>query len=498
MSNRIKSVCIVGAGSAGFLSAVAFKRLMPNLDVKVVYSSKVPVTGVGESTTDIIPRFLHQQLQLDTKRFFAEVRPSWKMGIRFEWGAPEQSHFNYGFDQVYSVQNRPLQRRGAYYALTQPEDAGYFSALMDRDASPLVSVNGQFQLLPGGAYHIPNAPFLTYMKKIAEELGVRLLDGDVIGVETNNSGEVAHLKLEDGREISADMFVDCSGFGSLLLAKTMGEKYVSYSDTLFCDKAVIGSWKRNGAIKPYTTTETMDHGWCWRIEFEDVVTRGYVFSSQFCSDDEAIAEMKNKNPELGDEVRAIKFPSGRYENYWSKNVVAIGNASGFVEPLEATALHLIAVQLSAVCAAIIDSNYQILPAVRDTINRQFRTMWDDVRDFLAVHYKFNRKLDTPFWQHCRAETGLGEAQGLIDFYTHAGPNRLGEAYLPRESIFRYEGYLTMLIGQKVPTQFEANLNDQEKLEWDQHRQRIRGIVANALPVRDALQIVNNPQFKWGP
>jgi tryptophan halogenase len=497
MNERVKSVCVVGAGSAGFISAVTLKRMLPELDVTVVYSSKLPVIGVGESTTDIFPRFLHHQLQLDRHRFFEEVRPSWKLGVRFEWGAKEVPHFNYGFDQVFSARIPPMRKCGAFYCLDAPVDSGYFWALMDRSQSPLViAPNGQYNLLPGGAYHIPNQRFLNYMLGIARELGVRFVDGTIEHVTQDDAGNVASVNLKDGHEICADLFIDCSGFESLLLDKTLGESYVSYSNTLVCDRAVIGSWQRNSAILPYTTSQTMNHGWCWRIEFEDIVTRGYVYSSQFCSDDEAIEELKLKNPELTGDLRAIKFPSGRYENFWVRNVIAIGNASGFVEPLEATALHLIAVQLSAACAALLDSNCQIVPSVQRAINRQFRTMWDDVRDFLAVHYKFNEKLDTPFWLHSRAETGLGGAQALIDLYQEAGPHRLGEAQLPRESIFRYEGYLTMLIGQRVPTQFRSELNDRDRQDWAQHRQRILSLISNALPVREGLHAVRDPRFQW--
>ena len=496
MTSRIEKICIVGAGSAGFLSAVTLKQLLPTVNVQLVYSSKLPITGVGESTTELFPRFLHQQLRLDPKSFFREVRPSWKLGVRFEWGDPNDSRFNYGFQHVYSSQIPSLPRRGGHYCVTQRNDESYVCAAMDRNLSPLLNVDGQLQFLPSSGYHLPNAPFLNYMKRVAEELGVTLVDAEVKDVRTDSSGNVADLLLEDGSNVSADLFVDCTGFRSLLLSKTLKEKFVDYSDTLFCDRALVGSWKREGEIRPYTTAETMDNGWCWRIEFEDVVTRGYVYSSNFCSDDEARRELLRKNPELTDELRLLKFPSGRYENYWSKNVLAIGNSSGFVEPLEATALHLIAVQLSAFSASIIESNFRVVPAVRDSLNQQYRTMWDDVRDFLAIHYKFNRRSDSEFWKHCRRETPLGTAAGIVEFFREAGPHRLGEGLIPRESMFQYEGYLAMLLGQRVPTKYDAQLTSDETRDWNQHRQRVRAVVSNAMPIREALEFVHNPKFQW--
>src|SRR5262249_61442318 len=137
------------------------------------------------------------------------------------------------------------------------------------------------------------------------------------------------------------------------------------------DPAIVGSWARDDAILPYTCSETLDHGWCWQIEFDDHVTRGYVFSSQACSTDQAMRELRTKNPRLPDDLRAVKFPSGRYESFWRNNVVAIGNSSGFVEPLEATALHLIGWQLLRVCAALNDTNRFVVPAAQAAGSRLF-------------------------------------------------------------------------------------------------------------------------------
>ncbi len=492
MNPQVKTVCIVGAGSAGFLAAVTIKRLLPRLKVTIVYSPNVPVIGVGESTIDFFARFLHQHLQLERQRFFREVEPSWKLGVRLQWGPPDRSHFNYSFDRVLYSRPEPLRKRTAYYCLDDLQDAGPLSALMDRSLSPvLLSADGRHRLLPGAAYHLENKKFLAYLKRLAAELGVEFVEADVADVLCNEAGYVSELCLEDGQRLAADLFVDCSGFRSLILGKKLGVRYVSYADALFCDTAVIGSFQRTGDIAPYTTAETMDHGWCWKIEFRDRVTRGYVYSSHFCDQDDAVRELKTKNPKLGDDLRLVKFPSGRYENYWVKNVVAIGNASGFVEPLEATALHLIAVQLLSLCGALQDSDFYLDPRAQDLENLQFRRVWDDVRDFLAVHYKFNERLNTPFWQHCRRETQLGEAQALVEAYEALGPHRSCEVYVPRESIFAYDGYLAMFLGMRVATRYESRLTDEDHRDWKRYQESIRSGIANAAAVRESLEIVGN-------
>jgi tryptophan halogenase len=476
---------------------VTLRRLLPGRQVTAVHSPNKPVIGVGESTTAYLPVFLHRQLALDRQRFYAQVQPSWKLGIRFVWGPPEVDHFNYPFGFELSERVDPLRKRAAYYCLAQGGYPGPFSSLMDHDLSPCVVHGDHYGLIdqPFG-YHIDNKKFLAYLDGIARELGVEFVTGDVVDVTRDDSGNVRGLTLEDGRDLTADLFVDCSGFGSLLLGKTLGERFVDYGDTLLCDSAVVGGYDRDGPILPYTTAETMDHGWCWRIDLPDRVTLGYVHSSQFCTPEDAMRELRGKKPELGDDLRMIRFPSGRYENYWTNNVVAIGNASGFVEPLESTALHVIAEQLIATCAALLDSDYRVEPPARDMANQRFRQTWDSIRDFLAVHYKFNHRLDTPFWRHCREKTCLGDAQPVVDMYQKIGPHQACKALIPRDSVVQFEGYLALLMGQRVATDCVSRLDHQDLRDWEVLQEQILQQVSQALPVREALRVVNSPAWSW--
>jgi tryptophan halogenase len=497
MSSRINNVVVLGGGSAGFLSALAVRRLLPGWNVTVVHSSNVPVIGVGESTTRAVPHFLHNTLGLDRKEFYHDVRPIWKLGNRLVWGSPQDTHFNYPFDSFLPLQNKNLRMPHMYYCLNGMSDCGHYYSMMDQGRAPMfVENDGQCFVDENFGYHIDNRRFLAHLKKKTEQAGVELLDADVATVQRSETGDVTHLLTEDGRQVEADLFVDCSGFRSLLLKQTLGERYVDYTDTLFCDTAVVGTWPReDDDVLPLTTTETMEHGWCWKIEFEDQITRGYVFASQFCTEDEAIREMKSKNPLLGDDLRVIRFPSGRYENFWVKNVVAIGNASGFVEPLEATALQLIVEQLRFVCQALNDSDGEPSDVMRQVENRRYRGRWDDVRDFLAVHYKFNRRSDSPFWQHCRADTKLGAAEEFVEYYQKSGPSPLANL-LADQGMFGFEGYMTMLLGQRVPTERPVQLTDQDQADWDAFRAHVRWRAAQALSMREALGLFNRPDFQW--
>ena len=458
------------------MSAMAVKRAFPQVDVVVVHSSEVPVIGVGESTTALFPPFLHRSLGVDMGEFFRNVRPGWKLGIRFEWGDPSDTHFNYTFDSCMASKAPGLRKTPAFYCMEDWANASRCWALMDRGQPPLID-RGQGTKVDGAfGYHIDNQLVIELLTRRAQLLGIGFVEGLVDAVEKDpESGDVLSLVLTDGRRVSAHIFLDCSGFASRLLGDECGEPFDSYEKWLFCDRAIVGRRPRqpNEKVLPYTTAETMDHGWCWKIEFPDHLTRGYVYSSAFCSDDEAFEELQRKNPGLRGLSPPIEYPRGRYRKFWSHNVVALGNASGFVEPLEATALHLVIEQIRLFCRVLGESDRQSIgPVVRNAANERFRLLWDEVRDFLAVHYRFNRRSDSPFWRHCRENTDLGGAAELVQLYEEAGPTTLCGTTLPGGHVFGYDGFMSMLVGMRAPTRFQNQFSEDDRQRWMEARANI--------------------------
>ena len=487
MENRIQQFVVVGAGSAGLMSSMAIKRAFPTRKVVLVYAPEIPVIGVGESTTTIFPGFLHRSLGLGYLDFFREVQPSWKLGIRFHWGDPKDTHFNYVFDHCMTHKPAPLRKLTAYYCLDDWTDASRCWALMDRGLSPChVEPDGRLSTYDAFGYHINNEKFLKYLMKKSQELGVEHRPTKIVGVERNACGNLTSLQTDDGNQLTGDLFVDCSGFQSRLLGDVMQQPFVSYRDSLFCDRAVVGGWQRNSPILPYTTVDTMNHGWCWRIEFPDRVTRGYVYSSEFCSDDQAIEELKSKNPELESKPRVLSFQSGRRQNFWVGNVVGIGNATGFVEPLEATALHLVIEQIRLLCRLIDESEGDLPPKLIESANQRYRQLWDEVRDFLAIHYRFNRRKNTPFWQHCREATYLAGAQDLVNLYEEAGPTSLCSTTLDGGHLFGYDGFMSILVGSRAPTRYANRMSIDDLRRWHACQTKNQQAASNALTVRDAL------------
>ena len=490
----IRRVAVIGGGSAGFMSALTLKTMLPQLDVTLVHSSALPPIGVGESTTSLIPLFLHQGLRIDAQEFFREVAPTWKLGIRFDWGEKGADDYYYPFDlPLDNLRSGTLGKENAYYAFADQKVFSHYTFMMDERRAPVFpKADGGFQMSDQFGYHIENRAFIAFLNQVAVLRGIEIVDQAIDDVSVNSDGEIASIELANGTSLSADLFIDCTGFSSRLLGTALDEPFIDYSGTLFCDTAVTGSWNRDKDVLPYTMSQTMDHGWCWQIELADRVSRGYVFSSQFCSVDQAISEMKRCNPLMRDDCRTVKFRSGRYRRFWVGNVAAIGNASGFVEPLESTGLHMVAVTARTLGQALVDTDCRPPASMTTQINEYIGRMWDDIRNFLSIHFAFNRTRDTPFWNHCREDTDLSGVQPLLDFYRECGPSSIASELIPSNSIFRHAGYLAMLIGQQVPSDYEFAVSQAEAKQWSQIRNRVQTTAMEALPVDDGLALLRRP------
>ena len=494
----IKDLVILGGGSAGLIVALTLRRLTPQLRVHCIHSAEIGVIGVGEGTTRAFPEFLFKHLRLPPGPFYAQADPTWKLGLRFLWGA--RPHFHYTFAQTLNHKWPELPKANGFYADVRLDCMDNTSALLEHDRA--------FNRLPNGtpdfrnhdnlAFHIENRKLVAYLDARCRENGVRFTEGTVQSVETGPQG-VATLHLDSGEKITADLFVDASGFRSELLGRALQEPYLSYDRTLFCDRAVIAGWPRTDEIiRPYTTVETMSAGWAWQIEHEHFINRGYVYSSTFQSDDDALAELRAKNPRLATTPRVVKFPSGRYQRLWVGNVVAVGNASGFVEPLEATSLTAIGDQARSLAAALGDSDFAPTPTVIALYNAYRTRGWDEIRDFLAVHYRFNTRLDTPFWQHCRAHCDLGGAAALCEYFRENGPSALGSVlFYQAANTFGHEGYMSLLVGQRVPHGRPHQPTAAEQAQWIGRADAFSRSAQQGYTVAQGLQIIRDPRWSWG-
>lgn len=492
----IKRVLVLGGGSAGFLAAITLKVKMPALTVTVLRSPDIGIIGVGEGTTPNLPLHLFGYLGIDPGEFHRLTQPSWKLGIRLLWG--KRPFFDYTFGRQTDWRYHALPKNNGYYCDECFEYADIYSALMSHDRAFVRQPNGDPLITRDFGYHIENERFVRYLEGKAAQVGVQVVDDTVAEVQQNEQG-ITGLLLASGGVQTADLYVDCSGFRSVLLGKALAAPYLSFASTLYCDRALAGGWERSDEpIKPYTTAETMAAGWCWQIEHPDRIIRGYVYSSAFISEEDAEREFRSKNPKITS-ARLLKFPSGRYRDSWVKNVVAIGNASGFVEPLEATSLHVICDEARFLTQILQDCDGRPTASLKESYNVLVGNEWDEIRQFLALHYRFNYRLDTPFWRACRADVDLVTAQPLVDYYRENGPSTFARNTLLRPlDIFGMEGYLTMLVGQKVPYRKTGSPVAAEWQVWNGIRAEHKALAEKALTIPEAFRAIQAPQWQWNP
>jgi tryptophan halogenase len=490
----IQSILVLGGGSAGFMAALTLKRKLPQLSVTVIRSPDIGVIGVGEGTTLAFPKHFFEYLRLKPKEFYECADPTWKLGVKFLWGP--RAEFYYTFSLEHQQRFPECARNNGFFINDEVPFTGRTSALMAHDKAFARQPNGLPEFLNNHAFHVENNKLVAWLERVARAVGVEVKDATVTP-ERGGAG-IAALVSDSGERFTADLFVDASGFRSELLGRTLGEPFLSYADALFCDRAVIAGWPRTDEpIHPYTTAETMDAGWCWQIEHEHWINRGYVYASAFISNEEALAEFLRKNPKVSNEPRAVKFRSGRYARNWIGNVVAVGNAVGFVEPLEATALQIICVESSTLADSLIDSLCEPNETLRKLYNDYNGRAWDDIRDFLAVHYKFNTRVNTPFWQAARNDTALHGAEFLVEFYRENGPSVVAGAQLLHPSnSFGMDGYLAMLVGQKVPHAKPYEPTPKEKELWRNRCHTWATDARRAMGVKEALEIIRRPGMKW--
>jgi tryptophan halogenase len=497
-SEGVERVGIVGGGTAGWMTALALRAQLPELEVTVIESPSIPIIGVGEATVPSLVSFVHHYLKLDVLEFTRETTPTWKQGIRFEWGLPGSYAFQAPFDwEVNGI--------GMLGSMGETGDVSSFTLqamLMARDVTPILKVGNQlrtFLPLMSFAYHLDNGRLVRYLTRVAIARGVKHVDAKIVEAEVtrDDAGEdggeprVAGLVADDGRRFTFDLYVDCSGFRSLLLEQKLGAKFFDYKSSLFTDSALAFNAPHRGKLKPYTTARTMKHGWCWNIPMIEDDHLGYVHSSAHCSQDEALAEAKSIWPELHGE-RVVRFRSGRHERAWIGNVFAVGNAYAFVEPLESTGLLMI--------TRAITSLVRSFPIAGDTrakkrfVNTSLGHDWDRLRWFLAAHYKFNRRVESQFWDDVRAGVDVSGLAYALEIFGAMGPLSLlpravRQSVLDATGIFFYglAALDNILLGQKVPC---PKLEREPSKTWRARREKALEFVKRALPMAEAIKATN--------
>jgi tryptophan 7-halogenase len=444
-------VVIVGGGTAGWMTAAALAKLLPRrCTVRLVESEAIGIIGVGEATLPHIRAF-NQRLGIDEAEFMALTRATFKLGIEFrDWGAIGDSYihpfgtFGRGGDEVeFHHQWTRLRLEGQELLDLGEYSMGVVAARMNRFSLPdpdPESIASTF----GYAYQFDATLFAPFLRRLAEQLGARRTEGRVVGVDRDGeNGDILSIRMESGETIEGDLFVDCSGFISLLLGKTLGEPFQDWSRWLPADRAVAMPCRTRTSVTPYTSAIAMGSGWRWRIPLQHRTGNGYVYSSAFI-DDEAAREalVEAVEGEAIAEPRVLRFQAGRRERSWAHNCVAIGLASGFLEPLESTSIYLIQAAITALVELFPER--RISPVDRHEFNRLIDLEYDRIRDFLILHYHATTRADTPFWDYVRTmpiPDTLAEKMELF--------RRRGRVVKYREGVFLPASWIAVYMGQRV-------------------------------------------------
>lgn len=448
---QLKKILIVGGGSAGWMAAALFSRLFRGLyDITLIESEAIGTVGVGEATIPAIKTF-NALINLDEADFMRRTQASFKLGIQFnDWDRIGASYIH-GFGVIgrdlewlrchqYWLKMRAAGRASDFAAYSINTAAALQNRFMRADPQRTGSPLGHI----AHAFHFDAGLYAKYLRGLSEAAGVRRREGKIASVQLRpDDGFVQSVTMEDGAVEAADLFIDCSGFRGLIIEEAMKTGYEDWTHWLPCDRALAVPCARTEPFTPYTRATARPAGWQWRIPLQHRTGNGHVYSSRYM--DEAEAErilLSNLDGEQLAEPNRIRFVAGKRRQVWNKNCVAAGLASGFLEPLESTSLHLIQSVLTRLVRLMPDGGFD--PTTIAEFNRQMDFEYERIRDFVILHYKATYRDDTPFWRDCRDMAVPDTLQRKMDLF-----RANGRVFREDDELFTEESWIQVFLGQGV-------------------------------------------------
>ena len=476
--NQPVEVVILGGGTAGWMAAAALVSLLPptRCRVRLVEADEIGIVGVGEATLPQIKNF-NDLIGLDEAEMMRATNATFKLGIDFvDWGYKGSRYVH-----PFGVHGGPNAGHSFHHQWLRSVQAGkdwdvqeFSFAIMaaranrfDFPARGKPTINSTFSY----AYHFDASLYARFMRRLCEARGLERIEGKVQDVEQDaQTGDVRALLMESGERIAGDFFIDCSGFRSLLLGSKLGAEWEDWSQWLPCDRALPVPTERVGDLTPYTRVIAMNAGWRWRIPLQHRTGNGYVFSSRFIDEDEAVEELLQSidEPTLA-EPRLLRFQAGRRKASWRRNCVALGLSSGFLEPLESTSIYLIQIAIMHLLPLFPGRAHD--QRLVEEFNRRMDVEYERIRDFLILHYHLNSRDDTELWRYCRAMEVPDSLSRKIELFRHSG---IIESY--KDGLFTPPSWLSVFVGQGLTPEcyhpfaeaqpLERMLRDLEQLHMD--------------------------------
>jgi tryptophan 7-halogenase len=423
---QIRQIAIVGGGTAGWMAASVLARALPGsgCSITVVESPEIGTVGVGEATIPPIIDLL-RFLSINEADFILHTRSTFKLGIKFsDW-----HHIGESYWHPFGTFGSPVNRRPFFHAWHRAQAEGMAPRFNDFSLCAALGDAGKFrhpdpaaQNPAAGlryALHFDASLVAKYLRAYAEKLGVVCQQRTVAEVTQRADGLLDELIFTDGSRLGAQLFIDCSGFRGVLIEQTLKTGYIDWSDNLPCDRAVAMPTELASPRSPFTQASARSAGWRWRIPLQHRAGNGYVYSSAHLSDSEALDDLLR---EVGEktlaEPRYLRFLAGRRKLFWNGNCVALGLASGFLEPLESTSIHLVMSGLYKLLEHFPDLSFA--PSNIDSYNRELIAEMESIRDFIILHYCLTARDDTPFWSYCRTMKLPDSLSQRIELYRRTG------------------------------------------------------------------------------
>ena len=486
MRDRLETILIIGGGTAGWMTAAALAHKLSGLPIRVrlVESAEIGTIGVGEATVPHI-RFFNSTLGIDEPEFMRATKATYKLGIEFRnWGRVGDSYihpfgaFGEDFAGVDFLQHWVRHRAGGGTTPLEDYSLPILAARQDRFAHPAndpASIASTYSY----AFQFDASLYARFLRHYAEKRGVERFEGKIIEVRrAGESGDVEAVLLDNGTALEADLFVDCSGFRSLLVGQTMGSVFDSWAHWLPCDRAIAVPCASAGPLTPYTRATAREAGWLWRIPLQHRTGNGHVYASAFTHDETAervLFDQLDGQPLA--EPNRLRFEAGKRRQQWVGNCVAIGLSAGFLEPLESTSIHLIQLAIGRLIEFLPYHGRE--PADAAEYNRLMDLEYERIRDFLVLHYCATQRDDTPFWDYVRTMPLPPSLEEKMELF-----RRRGAVVKYRDGMFLEPSWVAVYVGQNVvPNGYDVRA---EALPISEVERRLQAIAGSCKRTADAM------------
>jgi tryptophan halogenase len=491
--HRIRSIVIVGGGTAGWMAAAAFaKNQGSGVSITLIESEEIGIVGVGEATVPHLS-FFNKMLEIDEAEFVRQTQGTFKLGIQFvDWGRLGDSYVH-GFGALgldlagIAFHQYWLKAHAAGYA----GDIGAYS--LNTLAAPLGKFMASAVDAPKNtpladiayAYHFDAGLYARYLRGYAEARGVTRREGKITETRLHpDTGFVESVVLESGEVIAGELFIDCSGFRGLLIEEALHTGYEDWTHWLPCDRALAVPCEKVGPPTPYTRSTARKAGWQWRIPLQHRTGNGHVYSSAHLTDDEAASILlANLDGKPLADPRPLRFTTGRRKKFWNKNVVALGLASGFMEPLESTSIYLIQSGISRL--DLLFPTKEFSPALIDRYNAQCAFEYERIRDFLILHYHATERDDSPFWNACRTLDVPASLKETMRLFRDSG-----RFFRNADEMFGLISWVQVMLGQRIVPQsyhpFVDRFGDAELRQFVEHVEKVIASSVAAMPTHQAF------------